>query len=162
VRATGTTAITVNAGVNDVVELSGLDIDGVGSGLNGVEIVGGGSITIRRCSIRNFRQNGVNLVGTANARVFVVDSLIMRNSGGLNVQGAAGATNVGFLVRTILDQNSTFAAQVTAPSRLSLAESKLLGSAVGIGNPGGAATVTSFGDNAVGGTGAPTAPKALK
>jgi hypothetical protein len=43
-----------------------------------------------------------------------------------------------------------------------LAESKLLGSTVGISNPGGTATVTSFGDNAIGGTGAPTVLNALK
>ncbi len=162
IRAAGTTAITVNVGANDVVELNDLDIEGAGFGLNGVEIVGGGSITIRRCSIRNFTQNGVNLTGTASARVFVVDSLIRSNSGGLNVQGAAGAANVGLLVRTMLDQNSAFAAQVTAPSRLILSESKLLGSAIGISNPGGNATVTSFGDNAIGGTGSPTVLNAPK
>ena len=158
----GTNGIVVNAPDGSTVLIEGLDIEGVGTGLTGVSIIGGGDVTIRRCSIQHFTQNGVNVAGDGTARAFVVDSLIIHNGGGLNVNGAAGAANVGLLIRSILDQNTNFAVQVTAPSKLFLAESKLLGSAVGIGNPGGTATVTSFGDNAIGGTGAPTVLNALK
>ena len=39
----------------DRVVLEGLDIDGLGTGINGVTIITGGRVTIRRCTIRNFR-----------------------------------------------------------------------------------------------------------
>ena len=57
----------VNAVSTDNVLLEGLDIEGLGTGLNGITIIGGGRTTIRKCSIRNFTQNGVNVVG-AKAR----------------------------------------------------------------------------------------------
>src|SRR5579859_3447351 len=69
VLVSGTNGIVVNAGPNDKVLLEGLDIEGLGTGLSGILINGGGKTTIRKCSIRNFTQNGVDLEGTANARV---------------------------------------------------------------------------------------------
>src|SRR6478609_5006212 len=68
VLVAGTNGIVVSVADADKVLLEGLDIEGLGTGLNGITIVGGGKTTIRRCSIRNFTQNGINLVGTANAR----------------------------------------------------------------------------------------------
>src|SRR5580704_11918554 len=65
VLVAGTNGIVVSVASTDKVLLEGLDIEGFGSGLNGVSVIGGGKVTIRRCSIRNFTQNGVNLIGTA-------------------------------------------------------------------------------------------------
>src|SRR6516164_1945938 len=68
VLVSGTNGIVVSVADTDKVLLEGLDIEGLGTGLDGVRIIGGGKTTIRRCSIRNFTQNGINLAGTANAR----------------------------------------------------------------------------------------------
>lgn len=54
VLASGTTGITVNAGATEVF-IEGLDIDGVGTGVNGIVVNGGGTVIIRKCSIRNSR-----------------------------------------------------------------------------------------------------------
>src|ERR1700751_5459459 len=69
VLVSGTNGIVVNVGSTDNVLLEGLDIEGLGTGLNGVQIIGGGSVVIRRTSINHFIGNGVNLVGTNNAKV---------------------------------------------------------------------------------------------
>jgi hypothetical protein len=58
-------------------------------------MIGGGKLVVRKCSIRNFTGNGVNVVGTANARAFVEDSLIIGNGGGVNLHGAGGMANTG-------------------------------------------------------------------
>ncbi len=91
VLVSGTNGIVVNApAATDKVLLEGLDIEGLGTGLDGVKMIGGGKLVIRKCSIRNFTGNGVNVVGTANARAFVEDSLIIGNGGGVNLHGVGG------------------------------------------------------------------------
>ena len=97
VLVSGTNGIIINVASTDKVLLEGLDIEGLGTGLNGITIVGGGRTTVRKCSIRNFTQNGVNLQGSANARVIVEDSLILGNAGGFNMLGVGGAMNTAFV-----------------------------------------------------------------
>src|SRR6476661_7038878 len=79
VLVSGTNGIIVNALSSDKVLLEGLDIEGLGTGLNGITIIGGGTTTIRKCSIRNFTQNGINVVGTANARAVIENTTIANN-----------------------------------------------------------------------------------
>jgi hypothetical protein len=155
VIASGTNGFVVNVAATDKVLLQGLDIEGLKTGLNGVQVIGSGQITIRKCSIRNFTGNGVNLVGTAGARVVIEDSIIINNAGGFNIQGAAGALNTAFLLNSLLDNNTTFAVQVTGGSTLVLIRSLLIGSATGIVATGGAAVI-SYGNNVIRGGGAPT------
>ena len=157
----GTNGIVIQVASTDKVLLEGLDIEGLGTGLSGVLINGGGKTTIRRCSIRNFTQNGVNLVGTSNARVVIENSEIFNNAGGLNIQGAGGAVNTGFLQNSVLDNNTTFAVQVAGPSVLVLAGSTLTGSPSSILTPGGG-SVISYGNNLLRNAGAPTQTLSLQ
>lgn len=161
VLVSGTNGIVINAAATDRIQLEGLDIEGVGTGLNGVHLIGNGKVFINRCSIRGFTQNAVNVVGAAGARAVVQDSQLLNNAGGIRVAGAGGAANSATLIRTTVDNNTTFSASVTAPSVLLLNGSTLIGTAASITNVGGA-TVTSFGNNALGGTGLPTVTNALK
>jgi hypothetical protein len=137
VLVSGTNGIVVNVASTDKVLLEGLDIEGLGTGLNDVNIIGGGKTTIRKCSIRNFTQNGVNLVGTSGARAVIEDSLILNNAGGFNMQGASGAANSAFLERTLLDSNTSFATRTSGQSTLVLIGSTLIGSPSSIIATGG-------------------------
>src|SRR5437762_4605972 len=106
VLVSGTNGIIVNVpAATDRVLLEGLDIEGLGTGLNGVQIVGSGTTTIVRCAIRHFTGNGVNLVGTSGARAVVVDSIITNNAGGFNIAGAGGVQNTGVALRNVFDNN---------------------------------------------------------
>ena len=49
VLVSGTNGIIVNAGATDRVVLEGLDIEGLGTGLNGVQVLRAGNVTIIRC-----------------------------------------------------------------------------------------------------------------
>ena len=85
-----------NAG--DRVHLEGLDIEGFSNGLNGVRIITGGRVTIRKCSIRRFTGNAVDLAGTiAGARVYIIDSQLLSNGGGVHVHSTGGVGNFGTL-----------------------------------------------------------------
>src|SRR6201993_1554817 len=54
VLVSGTNGIIVNVASTDNVLLEGLDIEGLGTGLNGLQIIGGGNVVIRRTSINHF------------------------------------------------------------------------------------------------------------
>ena len=156
----GSNGITINTPAASKVLLQGLDIEGAGTGGIGVRIISAAKVTIQNCSIRNFTGNGVEIVGPASTRVVIVDSFIYGNAGGVNV-GTAGVANVALLMRTVLDNNSSFATQVANTSVLFLSASKLLGSASAITAAAGA-QVISFGDNVLQGTGLPTSTPGLK
>ncbi len=160
VLVSGTNAINVVAGADKVL-LEGLDIEGLGTGLNGINITGGAKVTIRKCSIRNFTQNGVNLVGTAGARAVIEDSLILNCAGGFNMQGNGGAVNTGFLQNSVLDNNSSFGVKVVGPSVLVLSGSTLTGSPSSILTVSGG-SVISYGNNLLRNAGTPTQTLSLQ
>ena len=55
VLVSGTNGIIVNLpSAADYVLLEGLDIEGLGTGLNGIQIIGSGRVVVRKRSIRNF------------------------------------------------------------------------------------------------------------
>src|SRR5256714_5153277 len=103
VLASGTFGININDSGSGtpgtaIVTISGLDIEGVGTGTNGIQFVSGGVLHVHKTQIRNFRQsgaggNGINVEPSSgsNKRVFVADSYITDN--GSNNQ------NGGILVR---------------------------------------------------------------
>ncbi len=160
VLVSGTNGIIVNVAATDEVLLQGLDIEGLGgtvspAGLNGIHIIGGGKTTIRKSAIRNFSLNGINLVGTANARVVIEDTLLLNNGGGLNIQGAGGVFNSGLLKDSFLENNANFATQSTGPVSLVLTGSTLVGSPFSI-IATGAAAVISYGNNLIRNAGLPT------
>jgi hypothetical protein len=86
VLVSGTNAIIINATTTSNVVLRGLDIEGLGTGLVGIKVLGGlGSLHVEKCTINNFRgTNGsgmeiaTSVAGTTH--VFIKDT-ISRNNG---------------------------------------------------------------------------------
>ena len=123
VLVSGTNGVVVSAGPSDVVMLEGLDVEGLGTGLDGVSVVGtSGQVYVKNTKIHNFTQNGINMASsTSGAKVFVTDSFIFQNgtlnsnplTGGVNVNGTA---NNGSLVDTVVDSNQNFAVQASGAS----------------------------------------------
>jgi len=54
-------AVIINAGVNDVVTLRSISMNGAGSGLNGVRYLAGKQVNVENCSISNFLNNGIDV-----------------------------------------------------------------------------------------------------
>jgi hypothetical protein len=162
VLVAGTPGITVAASAGQVVYLEGLDFEGVASGTNGVQVSSGGTVYIVRCTIRDFTGNGVNVTSTtAGQRVFIKDSFIENNAGGVNVQGN-GVSNVADIVNTVVDGNTSFAVQAATGNTIALVNTVLTGSPAGISNLG-TASIISFGpSNVIGGSGAPTSSPTFK
>jgi hypothetical protein len=160
VLVSGTNAIIVNAPAASEILLVGLDIEGLSTGLNGVQILASNLVTIKNCIIKNFTQNGIN-AGASGARVHVQDSLILSNaSAGGNVAGintVSGA--IAIVSRTTVDVHGGPSINVVAGATLFLNDSSLFGSAASVANAG---TFNSFGNNALQTTGTPTNTIALR
>jgi hypothetical protein len=108
VLVSGTNGIVVQAGPSDVVILRNLRINGIGSGLNGIQFNSGKDLNVENCYIFGFTQNGINITlnqGT-QASVHVIDSLL-KNNAGTGIRAANATTpNVQVSVdrtRVILD-----------------------------------------------------------
>lgn len=158
VLVSGTNGIVVSLPAStDRVLLQGLDIEGLGTGIDGVKIIGSGTTTIVNCTIRHFTGNGVNLNGASTARAVVKNSIITNNNGGFLIAGAGGAQNTGLSVDTMYDNNPAYGISVTAPSNVLMVGNQIFGAATAVVANSGA-SVTSFGNNAVNFTPTSTLP----
>jgi hypothetical protein len=155
VLVAGTNGIVVAAGATDQVVLEGLDIDGTASGLNGISVTSGAGVFVIRCAIRRFTQSGISFTSsTTNSRIFVMDSIITLNNGGINIQGN-GTANLATVQNTSIISNTAFAVQANgAGNQISFVNSQLRNSPQGLNLLNGA-TATSIGpSNFLAGTGA--------
>jgi hypothetical protein len=92
VLAANTNGIIVNAGVNDNVTLRGLDINGFGTGINGIRFLAGKALIVDNCQIYEFTTNGIDVaLGASGASVSVKDTRI-NNLGGVGIRST---TTVG-------------------------------------------------------------------
>ena len=96
VLVSGTNGIVVAAGNGDFVQLRGLTIDGLNTGLNGIRVVSGRSVYVTNCVIEGFTQFGLDfepagISAAINAELFVQDTIIQNNG--------SGASSGGILIR---------------------------------------------------------------
>jgi len=104
VLVSGTNAIIVQAGVNDNVILQGLDIEGLGTGINGIRFLTGKSLTVDHCWINKFTSQGIDFSNSQNgASLIVKDTVITKNAGGIVVTGASGIALGAVVINSVLD-----------------------------------------------------------
>jgi len=163
VLVSGTNAIIVNAPASAQVFLYGLDIEGLGTGLDGVKVLAAGAVYVIKCTIHHFTGNGVNSVSsTGGGRVVVTQSIITQNSGGVNVAGA-GVGNNGAVTDSLIDGNTSFGVQANgAGNSVALARNIISNNPTGVSLLN-TATSTSFGpSNVITGAAAITTTPAFK
>jgi len=161
VLVSGTNGIVVSAAATDTVILEGLDIEGLGTGLQGVNFLAGGKLHIIRCSIHHFTGNGVNVTSSTNGgHAFIQDSYIFANAGGVNVQGTA---NIASITNTIILSNTSFGVQANGASNIVGVQSSVLNdNPAGISLLNGGTAVSIGGTNLLNGTGAFSSTFAFK
>ena len=165
VLVSGTNGIVVNAPQGSYVNLRGLQIEGLGTGLSGVLVLGG-DVRIENCVIRNFRGNpgaAINSQASVSSRVFVANTSISGNL--IGVRAAPTAVDSGIVLQdTSIDRNVQHGLLgATGQARFSLNRVSVQGNPVGIAAPS-PAKVYSFGNNAIVGLDAGTTltPMALQ
>jgi hypothetical protein len=92
VLVSGTNAIVVQAAATDNVTLRGLDINGLGTSLNGVRILSARQVTIEDLEIFGFTRDAIDFEPTnPNARLVVNDSYVHTNTGNAVLVAPANA-----------------------------------------------------------------------
>ncbi|MBV9126537.1 MAG: hypothetical protein JO117_00465 [Verrucomicrobia bacterium] len=93
VSASGATAITVNAGANDIVALRGLTIENTGgsSGASyGINVANVGTLNVSDCVIQGFTFIGVNFTSSSPASLFMTRCKLRNCSNNALVAGVNG------------------------------------------------------------------------
>ena len=118
VLVSSTNGITVSAGANDVVFLKGLDFEGAGLGLVGIQFNTGAALHVDDCVIRGFQAGtavGINFAPqAANSRLNVRNSYISENGispttgGGIFIKpGAAAGSALAVIDHTTVANDIT-------------------------------------------------------
>ena len=129
--SSGIDGITVNAGPSDVVFLSGLDFQGLGTGLNGINFIGGKALHVSNVTIRGFTKNGISFApASVSASLVVQDSIIADNpnagtGGGILVKPASGLTGKVSLTNVHMDRN-LFGLRAEDGSKVTISKSSAL------------------------------------
>ncbi|HEY9420407.1 MAG TPA: right-handed parallel beta-helix repeat-containing protein, partial [Thermoanaerobaculia bacterium] len=125
VLVSGTNAIVVN-GADIVVHLRGLDIEGLGTGLNGISYVQGAALHVENCVIRNFRGaspqgHGIKFAPSAGANELYVQNTTIINNGAVGTGGGvlilpSGAASVKAVFNNVSIDNNNFGLRVDGMS----------------------------------------------
>ena len=105
--------IVVNAGSADVVQLSGLDINGLGIGRHGINFIAGGRLLVERTTIRNYNSAGsfgIQFAPFDTARLEIDDSSFINNGsstdgGGVRIAPSGVIVTRAFIANSLFDQN---------------------------------------------------------
>ena len=85
----GTNGIVVSVAATDIVYLRGLDFEGIGTGLAGINFINAGVLHVEHCLIRGFNAGtaaGINFAPTGASELYVSESYITDN--GVGTSGA--------------------------------------------------------------------------
>ena len=151
----GTNGISINAGATDRVVIDGLDIEGLGTGLSGVNVIQARTVVIRNSSIRNFATAGITVNSANKVRLTVEDCFFFNNTIGVDLASPSAIASAQV-------NSSMFVSNPTAGIRVSGANNS---AAINANQftlstksleilAGG--TVTSYGNNVLETTDAPT------
>lgn len=96
VLITGTNSFTINAGDNDVVTISGVDMFGptAGPGLNGVRFVNGAGVNIRNSTIKGMSQQAVSFEVAAGKTAFLTLDHVSIKGNGTNGDATTGGIRI--------------------------------------------------------------------
>jgi hypothetical protein len=96
VLVSGTNAININ-GAGAIVTLRNLNLNGIGSGLNGVNILAAARVNLEDMMIRGFTQKGISDTRTGGGNQLFVKNTTIRNNAGTGIGAGAGATSAAVL-----------------------------------------------------------------
>jgi hypothetical protein len=134
VLVSGTNGIIVSAGVADVVILRGLHIQGLGTGLDGIKVLGTlAALHVEKCTIDAFRGSNGSAIEIATTsgttQVFIKDTIVRDNGQGTG--GGIFFNSAGGTVKASLDnvrmENNTFGLKAAGTSTVSVSNSVAAG-----------------------------------
>ncbi|WP_386067123.1 right-handed parallel beta-helix repeat-containing protein [Tahibacter sp. UC22_41] len=92
VLSAGTNGVIVNAGAADVVILRGLQINGAGTGLNGIRYLAGSNLIVEDCTINGVTTNGIDFSPTATTSKLLLRNTTITRANGAGISVAPTGT----------------------------------------------------------------------
>jgi len=102
----GTTGIIVNAG-GGAVTLRGLTIDGAGTGVIGVNILGASKVNLENVQVFGNTQHGVKDSRTVGGTVLVIQNSTIRNNNGPGIGGVASSAS-GMVIENVISKQNQY------------------------------------------------------
>ena len=137
VLAAGVNGIVVNAGVSDRVVLRNLNIQGAGTGLNGIRFTAGLHLTVDNVRISGFTVRGIDVNKTASGNLYVRDTYITNVPTGIGLFTGAGGINAQ-VENTRIDGVGTNGLEVRSGSTVaSISNSVIMNSGTALITTGG-------------------------
>ncbi|MCI0598982.1 MAG: right-handed parallel beta-helix repeat-containing protein [Beijerinckiaceae bacterium] len=125
VLVSGTNGIVINAGASDVVHLRNLDINGLGTGLNGIRFLAGAAAHVENVRIFGFTQAGIDFEPANAAALEVINSVVTNCAGGgIWVKPAAGVAAKANLIGVTSSRN-LFGLRVEDRAKAAVEESSM-------------------------------------
>ena len=100
------TGITINAGSNEKVTLTGLEIDGAGAAFTGVAFNSGAMLDIINCAVQDFASTGIGITPSGGAQITIAHSYVSNNVGSGITLSSGSATAYITIDHDILTDNS--------------------------------------------------------
>ncbi|MCM3877378.1 MAG: right-handed parallel beta-helix repeat-containing protein [Thermoanaerobaculia bacterium] len=144
ILAAGANGVIVNALTTDVIILRHLDINGFGTGLNGIRILAAGQVRVEDCKIFGFTGRGITDERTSG-KLVVTDTMVSNNTQtGIVAIAPSPGTLVLSLDRVRMDGNANSGLAITSGAKATVVRSLASGN-VACGfyadNIGGNATI---------------------
>lgn len=159
VLVSGTNGIIINAAATDRIVLDGLDLDGLGTSLNGINIISAREVIVRNTSIRGFNAaasgNGILVNSATKVSVTVTDSLIANNNVGVSVI-SSGLNGSARVYQSLLTGNSAAGIRVTGVGNTAQISGNVIERSTKSLDLVTGGAVSSFGDNVLSAGDAPT------
>jgi len=136
ISAAGNTGIVVNAGATDVINLRNLSINGVGTGLDGVRFLTGGSLNIEKLVISGFNGDGINV--SLNTRGNLnVDNVSINDCDGVGIRIAGSAPPLSATLNKAQVQRCSVGVNAHSNSVVSIRDSDFSSNSIGLSVTGG-------------------------
>jgi hypothetical protein len=137
-------AITINPGSSDIISLNGLTLDGDGvTGATGIQYLGGGSLNVQNCVIRNF-ETGIFVQPAASTQLAVLNTLLSNNETAL-LLFPLSETVTGVLNRVAMINNASGALVILANGQVDVTVSDSViannGNGIGVSSNGGTPSI---------------------
>jgi hypothetical protein len=141
ISSAGTNGINVNAGVNDVVIIRNLRINGSSQstvpGTNGINFIAGAMLSIENCGLLNFSQAAINVTTAGTSTLSVTNTNITNAANGINLTPISGTLH-GIIDHTTIQTTSSNGIKASGSAFVTVTNSNIVGSA-GTGVNAGAA-----------------------
>jgi len=136
VLVSGTNGFTVSAGASDVVVLRGITFEGLGTGINGVQVNTAGTVIIENCYFKGFATRGISIQPTSSSgsptKVFIYNTQVQGNtSNGLVVAPGTGATAQVSIENTNVVDNTNIGLAVSGAGNVTIRNSTVAGNGLG-------------------------------